>query len=65
MIKAIIGIVIILISVVIIGYLVADYFDKSAEIERAMMEAEESQREIKQTLVECRNALTKAGMDPA
>jgi hypothetical protein len=64
MIKAIIGIVIILVSVVLIGYLVANYFDKSASFQRAMEEAEESQIEILQTLVECRNALMKAGMDP-
>jgi hypothetical protein len=29
-----------------------------------MEEAEESEREIQQTLVECRNVLTNAGIDP-
>jgi hypothetical protein len=64
MIKTIIGLAIILVSVIVIGYLVANYFDKSEVVERAMEEAEESEREIQQTLLECRNVLTNAGVDP-
>jgi Flp pilus assembly protein CpaB len=62
--KSIIVIAIIIIAVVIIGYLVASYFDRSAVVERAMEEAEESEIEIQQALIECRNTLTNAGMDP-
>jgi hypothetical protein len=64
MIKTLIGLVIILVSVIVIGYLVANYFDKSEVVERAMEEAEESESEIQQTLVECRNVLANAGIDP-
>jgi hypothetical protein len=64
MIKTIIGLVIILVSVIVMGYLVANYYNKSEVVERAMEEAEGSEREIQQTLVECRNVLTNTGIDP-
>ena len=53
-----------LVSVIIIGYSVVDYVDKSEEVEEAITEAEEQQEELQQKLVECRNTLINAGMNP-